>query len=108
MQNEGFEFVINSDNIVNKSLKWSTSLNLSVNNNKVVKLDGDQTIIPGNDGRYLNSLVVGSQLAFFTDLSLPELMSLMVMPYIMQKMAKLPPMIITLQAILWWVTQILI
>lgn len=59
MQNKGYEIVINSVNVSTSNFKWSTSLNFSHNANKVTKLDGDVTEIPGNDGRYLNSLVVG-------------------------------------------------
>lgn len=65
MQNKGFELVLNSVNINNKAVKWNTSLNISKNNNKVTKLDGTQTLIPGNDGRYLNSLIVGQAIGVF-------------------------------------------
>ncbi|MDD2793867.1 MAG: TonB-dependent receptor [Sediminibacterium sp.] len=65
MQNKGFELVLNSVNIANKAVKWNTSLNISKNNNKITKLDGTQTLIPGNDGRYLNSLMVGQGIGVF-------------------------------------------
>jgi len=65
MRNKGFEFVINSDNVVGKSFKWSTNINVSINKNRITKLDGDQSIIPGNDGRFLNSLVVGQSIGIF-------------------------------------------
>lgn len=65
MQNRGFEFVLNSTNIARKNFTWNTSLNMSFNKNKVTKLDGDQTIIPGNDGRYMNSLIVGEAIGVF-------------------------------------------
>jgi len=65
MQNKGFEFVLNTDNIISKGFKWSTSINVSYNKNKILKLDGDQTSIPGNDGRYLNSLIVGQSIGIF-------------------------------------------
>lgn len=65
MQNKGFELVLNSVNIANKAVKWNTSLNISKNTNKVTKLDGAQTLIPGNDGRYLNSLIVGQAIGVF-------------------------------------------
>src|SRR5690606_16783979 len=51
MKNSGYEFVLNSDNIRNRDFKWNTSFNLSFNKNEVMSLDGDQTLIPGNDGR---------------------------------------------------------
>ena len=37
LQNTGFEFVLNSDNIVG-DFKWKTSLNLATNNNKITDL----------------------------------------------------------------------
>ncbi len=65
MQNEGFEFVLNSSNIIKGDFRWNSSLNVSKNKNKINKLDGEQTIIPGNDGRYLNSLLVGESIGVF-------------------------------------------
>ena len=65
MQNRGFEFVINTDNLVTKNFKWSSNINVSINDNKILKLDGDQTLIPGNDGRYMNSLIVGESIGVF-------------------------------------------
>ncbi len=65
MQNKGFEVVINSTNIDSKNFKWNSAFNFSRNINKVTKLDGEVTEIPGNDGRYLNSLVVGQPLGVF-------------------------------------------
>ncbi len=65
MKNTGFELVLNSNNIKSGDFRWNTSFNLSKMKNKVTKLDGDQTIIPGNDGRYLNSLIVGQSIGVF-------------------------------------------
>ncbi len=65
MKNKGYEFVLNSENIRGRDFKWSSSFNLSFNENKVVSLDGDQTLIPGNDGRYMNSLIVGEAIGVF-------------------------------------------
>ncbi len=65
MQNRGVEFVLNTENIATKNFRWSSSLNVSYNQNKILKLDGDQTTIPGNDGRYLNSLIVGESIGVF-------------------------------------------
>lgn len=65
MQNKGVEFVLNSVNVNTKAFKWNSSFNLSKNTNKVTKLDGDQTLIPGNDGRYMNSLIVGEAIGVF-------------------------------------------
>lgn len=62
MQNRGVEVVLNSDNISTRNFRWSTNLNVSFNKNKILKLDGDQTIVPGTDGRYLNSLIVGQSI----------------------------------------------
>jgi TonB-dependent starch-binding outer membrane protein SusC len=65
MQNEGFEIVLNSTNIDRGGFRWTTSLNLAKNRNKILKLDGLQQNIPGNNGRYLNSLLVGESLGIF-------------------------------------------
>lgn len=65
ISNKGFELVLNSDNVVTKHFKWSSSLNLARNKNKVTKLDGVQTLLAGNDGRYLNSLIVGQSIGVF-------------------------------------------
>ncbi len=64
MENKGVEFVLNTQNINSKNFKWTTSFNLAYNRNKVTKLDGDQTTIPGG-GRFLNSLIVGQGLGVF-------------------------------------------
>ena len=65
MQNKGIEFVLNSVNVNTKAFKWNSSFNLSKNTNKIIKLDGDQSLIPGNDGRYMNSLIVGEAIGVF-------------------------------------------
>lgn len=65
MQNKGFEIVINSVNVARKNFKWSTAVNFAQNINKVTKLDGEVTEVPGNDGRYVNSLVVGQPIGVF-------------------------------------------
>lgn len=65
MENKGLEIVVNTDNVISRSFKWSSNVNLAFNRNKILKLDGDQTKIPGNDGRYLNSLIVGESIGVF-------------------------------------------
>ena len=65
MQNKGVEFVLNSTNISGRDFKWSSGLNLAFNQNKITKLDGEQTLIPGNDGRFMNSLIVGEPIGVF-------------------------------------------
>jgi len=65
MENKGVEIVINSENLSTKDFKWTTNLNMSWNQNKITRLDGDQDTISGNDGRYLNSLVVGQPIGVF-------------------------------------------
>ncbi len=65
MQNKGIEFVLNSTNVKSRSFTWTTNFNLAKNSNKITKLDGDQTILPGNDGRFLNSLLVGEAIGVF-------------------------------------------
>lgn len=65
MENKGVEIVLNSTNVNGRFFKWNTSLNLARNKNKITQLDGLQTSIPGNDGRYLNSLIVGEGIGVF-------------------------------------------
>lgn len=65
MENRGVEVVVNSVNVNANNFKWTTSVNISTNKNKVTKLDGELTEIPGNDGRYLNSTIVGQPIGVF-------------------------------------------
>ncbi|WP_426671040.1 SusC/RagA family TonB-linked outer membrane protein [Mucilaginibacter sp. McL0603] len=44
IENKGFEFTINSRNIVNKNFKWNTTLTFSHYNNKVLSLNGAPAI----------------------------------------------------------------
>jgi len=62
MQNKGFEFSINTRNFVGE-FKWSTSFNISLNRNKVLRLVDDQPIYPG--GRFLGRVAVGEPLGYF-------------------------------------------
>ncbi|TDW96591.1 SusC/RagA family TonB-linked outer membrane protein [Dinghuibacter silviterrae] len=48
VQNEGFEFGINSRNIETHKVKWSTYLNFSTNRNKVLSLGSNQQIYAGD------------------------------------------------------------
>lgn len=43
LQNKGYELEIRSNNIKSKNFKWSSSLNLGHNSNKILKLDGNLT-----------------------------------------------------------------
>lgn len=65
MQNKGFEIVLNTVNVDRGGFKWSTSFNFSHNQNEVTRLDGEVKEVPGNDGRYLNSLIVGQPIGVF-------------------------------------------
>lgn len=65
MENKGLEIVINTDNVVAKNFKWSSNLNMAFNKNKITRLDGEQTLLAGNDGRYLNSLILGQSIGIF-------------------------------------------
>ena len=65
MQNKGLEFVLNSTNLSGSAFTWNTSFNLSKNINKLTKLDGANQLIPGNDGRFMNSLIVGESIGIF-------------------------------------------
>ncbi|MBE8714081.1 SusC/RagA family TonB-linked outer membrane protein [Sphingobacterium hungaricum] len=65
MSNEGVELVLNSNNISKGSFRWSSSFNLAYNKNKLTKLDGATSMIPGNDGRFMNSLILGESIGVF-------------------------------------------
>ncbi|WP_293744691.1 TonB-dependent receptor [uncultured Pedobacter sp.] len=62
MQNKGFEFSLNTRNFVGE-FKWSTSFNISLNRNKVLRLVDDQPIYTG--GRFLGRVAVGEPLGYF-------------------------------------------
>ena len=62
MQNKGFEFSLNTRNF-DGEFKWSTSFNISLNRNKVLRLVDDQPIYPG--GRFLGRVSVGEPLGYF-------------------------------------------
>ncbi len=65
MENRGFELVLNSVNVAGQKFKWTSSLNVSNNQNKVTALLEGVTELPVNDGRYVNSLIVGQPLGVF-------------------------------------------
>jgi TonB-linked SusC/RagA family outer membrane protein len=62
MQNRGFEFSLNTRNFIGE-FKWSTSFNIALNRNKVLRLVDDQPIYPG--GRFLGRIAVGEPLGYF-------------------------------------------
>ncbi len=59
MENKGFEFVLNSRNIVG-AFQWSSSLNFALNRNKVTRLNSDADIIAA-----VNRVRVGEPLGVF-------------------------------------------
>ena len=42
LENKGIEFTINTENIVSKNFRWSTSINFGANKNKITDLGGQQ------------------------------------------------------------------
>lgn len=42
LKNSGFEFTINTENVVTKNFRWSTSINFGANKNKIVDIKGQQ------------------------------------------------------------------
>ncbi len=63
VQNKGFEFVLNTNNLTGK-LTWSTNLNFSFNKNKVTSLGG-QEMIDNGSARYMNIVKVGEPIGVF-------------------------------------------
>ncbi|WP_158085234.1 SusC/RagA family TonB-linked outer membrane protein [Niastella vici] len=56
VQNTGWEFELNTTNVQTKNVKWTTSFNISLPRNKLVKFQGIE------NSAYTNSLVVGKPL----------------------------------------------
>lgn len=50
IQNKGIEFTLNTVNIKKKDLEWRTGITLSLNRNKVTKLNSESAMLPGNIG----------------------------------------------------------
>lgn len=65
MENKGVEITLNTVNISTRSLRWTTSINISHNRNKLLKLDGEQQEILPNDARFANALIVGQPIGVF-------------------------------------------
>lgn len=63
VQNKGFEFLINTNNLTGK-FTWSTSFNFSNNQNKVLSLGG-QNLIDAGSARYMNVVMVGQPIGVF-------------------------------------------
>ncbi|MDX1666369.1 MAG: SusC/RagA family TonB-linked outer membrane protein, partial [Saprospiraceae bacterium] len=64
MENEGVEFLLNSYNFVGP-FRWTTSLNLAYNDNRVVRLSEGQDIIDNGGSRYMNVVMVGEAIGSF-------------------------------------------
>jgi TonB-dependent starch-binding outer membrane protein SusC len=63
VQNKGFEFVLNTNNITG-TFTWNTNFNFSYNKNEVTSLGG-QTIIDQGSARYMNVVMVGQPIGVF-------------------------------------------
>lgn len=63
VQNKGFEFVINTNNITG-TFTWNTNINLSYNKNEVTDLGG-QSIIDQGSARFMNVVKVGQPIGVF-------------------------------------------
>lgn len=67
VKNKGFEFLINSTNIINDSFKWSTSLNFAAIRNEVLDLGRIESIVTGNIQSVGNTAIIqrGSPLSSY-------------------------------------------
>ncbi len=65
MENKGIEFVLNTVNVAGKNLRWTTTLNVARNRNKLTKLDGQQQQILPSDARFANALIIGQPIGIF-------------------------------------------
>jgi len=59
LENEGLEFVLNYNLITQSDFTWSSSINISRNQNRITKLANDQEFIESGSSRYLNSIRLG-------------------------------------------------
>lgn len=64
ISNKGFEFVLNTQNVIKNNFSWSTSFNIAYNDNVVTDL-GDQEIIDNGGGRYMNVVKKGYSIGSF-------------------------------------------
>lgn len=65
MENKGWELTLNTINVSSRDFRWTTSLNISKNDNKLLKLDGEQNEILPNDARFANALIIGQPIGVF-------------------------------------------
>ncbi len=56
IRNKGVEFTLNTVNISNKDLQWRTSATLSINRNKLTKLNSDDSSLQGRIGNDIYTL----------------------------------------------------
>jgi len=69
VENKGVEFLVNSINVNNDNFRWSTSLSVSANRNKVTDLGGVDFInlvVPASQGGTGARLIVGETVPVFT------------------------------------------
>lgn len=68
IENQGFEFTVNTQNIRTSDFEWTTSFNLSLNRNKIVKLAGLDNDGDGKeDDLTSSSLFIGESLSAIYD-----------------------------------------
>jgi len=65
MENKGIELSLNSTNVVTRNFKWTTSINVARNKNKMLKLDGEQQEILPSDARFANAVIIGQPIGIF-------------------------------------------
>jgi TonB-dependent starch-binding outer membrane protein SusC len=65
MENKGIEFTLNTTNVATRDLKWTTSINVARNKNKILKLDGEQQEILPSSARYANAVIIGQPIGIF-------------------------------------------
>lgn len=58
LNNRGFEFTINSDNIITKDFRWTTNINFGLNRNKITNLNGQELGV-GNYNRAREGQPIG-------------------------------------------------
>lgn len=65
MENKGIEFSLNTVNVASQNLRWTTSINVARNKNKMLKLDGEQKEILPSSARFANAVIIGQPIGVF-------------------------------------------
>lgn len=66
MENQGFEFSLNTMNLNRNGLTWTTGFNISTNSNKILELLDNEDVIVGDNQLGFSIARVGEAIGFYT------------------------------------------